>query len=1499
MHQPAAVNPSCSCSARRPASTATTPSLPEKGVMRRTHADSRDRWRPVAALGTRLRGGMWAAAGLLGAVVSLSIAAGASADQIAFNKPTEAEPPGKSSIWIADAGTGEGQTKIPNTERGGWPALSPTGTQVAFVPSEGFQLDLINTDGSGKRVLASAIGGQSAWSPDGKSIVFEQGFPQHLEIVNVSTGAVRALGGEGRQIYPCWSRDGRYIAFESFPEEGHPSEIGLYYMNADGSGSMQAIHAGKEAGSCSFGAGDIVAFDMHPPPRIEEGKEVFEAFQAYTAHLDGSGLRELTTEKEGGGNSPRWNKQGTKLAFNRTTSIWTMNPDGSGQAPLLKAEGSTQYFEPSLEEPYLFSVPEPQPEELLGSENPGAPEYQRACAGKPVNCATGNEAPSQTDVTVDGRGVGLDLTRTYNAQTAVAAKAPEPFGRGWTATFSDHLVFNSEASTVEVVQANGSAVFFKGAPGTVGAYAPPEWVRATMSLNSEHVYIYTLPNQKVMKFNEEGRLLSEADRNGNATTLAYNTGKQLETATDPVGRKLTFAYNGEGFVESVKDPMGRTVKYAYEGGNLASVIEPGETLATWQFKYDGTHRLTELTDGRGGITTNEYDGSNRVISQSDPLGRTMTFEYAPSETKITNHVTGAVTKELFTKGRELESITRAYGTGSATTENFTYDEAGAVMATTDGNGHTTEYAYNGTGDRTKMVDANGHETKWSYDSTHDVVSTTTPKGETTTIKRDSHGNAEVVERPAPAGKTQATKYKYASNGDLESVTDPLEHTTKYEYNSHGDRTVEVDAAGDKRTWGYDEDSQQTLTTSPRGNVEGGEPSKYTTKTERDAQERPIKVTDPLGHETTYAYDADGNIESTTDALGHTAKYTYDADNELTKTERAGGATSETGYDGAGEVTSQTDGNKHTTKYARNVLEQVIEVEDPLKHKTSKEYDKAGNLTVVTDPLKRKTTFTYDAVKRLKEIAYSDGKTHSVLNEYDADGERTKMVDGTGTTTLTYDQLDRLTESKDGHGDVVKYEYDLANQLTKITYPNGKPVTRAYDNAGRLQKVTDWLEHVSTFGYDPDSNQASTTWPAGTSGEDTYAYNEAEQMKEIKMLKGAETLASLVYTRDGDGRLKEATSKGLPGEEKAAYEYDVNSRLTRAAGVAYEYDAADNPTKTGSSTNTFNAGNELEKSGSTTYAFDEADQRTKMTPAAGAATTYTYDEAGNLAARERPKEGKIAGITDAYTYDGTGLRMSETIAGTKAFFAWQAGKELPLLLNDGANSYIYGPGGLPIEQISSTGTVLYLHHDQQGSTRMLTSTAGKAERTATFDGYGESSGTTGTATTPLGYDGQYTSSDSGFTYLRSRTYDPATSQFLTADPFAEVTREQYEYAGDNPVTFDDPTGLFWKELGEGVLVGLSCLGGPEVCGPVGLAVINAHVAAADIKSGITGCSPWHEIAPALVGGGVGLLPFGVGAVARRVWEASRGAYRLSESTAVSAGTLAGIKTSASSASGCSC
>jgi RHS repeat-associated protein len=1041
------------------------------------------------------------------------------------------------------------------------------------------------------------------------------------------------------------------------------------------------------------------------------------------------------------------------------------------------------------------------------------PRQNRSKCGKPVECATGNETISQTDLQVGGRGAGLDLTRTYNSQSATAG-VRGIFGYGWTSSLSDHLILEPALHLVLLATASGATLPFSESGGS---FTAPPSSQDKLSGSPEAGYTLTLPDQTQMKFQGlSGRLETVTDREGNETKLAYNgaTGL-LETITDPAGRKLTLKENAEGSVISAKDPMGHEVKYTYENGALATVTLPGESTPRWSFKTDGSHQITEMTDGRGGKTINKYNASHQVEEQTDPMGHKLKFAYAALQTTITNEATGAVTLEKYAPNGEPASITHGYGTAAATTESWEYNTAGYETAVTDGNEHTTKYGYDSSGDLTSVRDPNEHETKWEYNSTRDVISITTPKGETTTIKRDTRGNAETVSRPAPGSTTQITSYKYDSHGNVESMEDSLKRVWKYEYDNAGDRTSETDPEGDKRTWFYNEDSQETSTVSPRGNVTGGEPAKYTTAVERDAQGRPLKITDPLGHATKYTYDADGNLETRIDPNSHTTTFTYDADNEQTKIKEPNGTVTETGYDGAGQSISQTDGNKHEMKYVRNILEQVTEEIDPLGRKTTKEYDKAGNLKKLTDAATRTTTYTYDPANRLTEVSYSDGKTHLVKYGYDADGDRTSMIDGTGTTSYTYDQLDRLTETKDGHGDKTSYEYDLANQQTKITYPNGKAVTQSYDKAGRLEKITDWLEHTTKFAYDPDSDLTTITFPTGTNNVDKYAYNEADQMSETKMTKGAETLASLIYARDNDGQVKTITSKGLPGEEKPGYEYDTNNRLTKAGANTYEYDSADNPTKIPGSTNTYDNGDQLKTGTSLTYTYNELGERTKRTPTSGAATTYGYDQAGNVISVTRPKEGSTAEIKDTYTYDGNGLRASQTISGTASFLTWNPTRGLPLILNDSTNSYIYCSDGLPVEQITSAGTVTYLHHDQQGSTRLLTGSTGTVTGSTTFDAYGNKTGSTGSSTTPLGYDAQYTSTDTGLIYLRARSYDPATAQFLSSDPLKTITGAPYSYANDSPLNRADPSGLL--SLGE-ITGGVEELGGKVIHAGLDLAAV---------------------------------------------------------------------------------
>jgi RHS repeat-associated protein len=198
-------------------------------------------------------------------------------------------------------------------------------------------------------------------------------------------------------------------------------------------------------------------------------------------------------------------------------------------------------------------------------------------------------------------------------------------------------------------------------------------------------------------------------------------------------------------------------------------------------------------------------------------------------------------------------------------------------------------------------------------------------------------------------------------------------------------------------------------------------------------------------------------------------------------------------------------------------------------------------------------------------------------------------------------------------------------------------------------------------------------------------------------------------------------------------------------------------------------------------------------------SYAYDSDGNLTkagpvslAYNQADQLTSYGTTATYSYDGDGLRVAKTVGGTQTAFAWDQSGSIPLLLSAGGTSYVYGPAGQPIEQVTGT-TPGYLLADQSGSTRLITDASGAVGGTYTYSPYGTVTRQTGTATTALQYDGQYTDAESGYQYLQARYYNPATGQFLTYDPLAPLTGAPYGYAGGNPLNAGDPSGLAWSQF----------------------------------------------------------------------------------------------------------
>jgi RHS repeat-associated protein len=1077
-------------------------------------------------------------------------------------------------------------------------------------------------------------------------------------------------------------------------------------------------------------------------------------------------------------------------------------------------------------------------------EQGGAPnlaERQAACAQQePVNCATGYLWQQFTDFSVPGRGVPLDLTRTY---VSGDASADSPFGYGWTDSYAMSLQ-PGPGGDETIVQEDGAAVTFS--PDGTGGYTAPPRVLAALTDNGDGTFTFSrnASTQAYVFSASSGLLLRESDLDGDTTKLAYR-GNRLTAVTDPAGRPLRFTYTGP-YITSVTDPMGklRTRRFGYQAGNL---VWARDALGrTWRFGYGPGHLLEWMEDPRGYVTHIRYDASGRVSSLAEPGSGTIRWSYtgnaaAPQGGTTTQRGPGQAVTTYDYAALELLAVTDGTGTRDAATTGYTYSPDGLVSSVTDPDLHVTAYAYDRFGNLSSVTNPLRETTRYQYNGRLGEITRTVIPGEPATRAwYDSRGN--LIKSMDGAGNI--TLYGYGNpadsyhpgdpehRSDLISVTGPAHQVTRYTYDHFGDveSFVLSPAPGQTSTtlYAYDADGELTCEVPADSQAQGvtcpaaGVAHVAGTLTYGYDLDGELRVATGAsgGPPTITYYDKDGNLIKVVDPDKNVTTYSYSPGDEQTRETVNGATVTAATYDDNGNMLTQTDGPYDLTRYTYDVLGRLTAVTDPLHRTTSYGYDRTGNLTSITDPSGLVTRYAYNAAAELIEVTYGKGSP-AVAYSYYPDGELLSMTDGTGVTRYTYDGDNRLTSavhtSLAGAVSAYRYGYDDAANSTTLTYPDGGRVTDSYDGAGLLTSVRDWLGHTTSFSYDAEGNLTAEKFPGGVTATNSGT--------TITVTNGGGTLARFSDTANNDGQLTSATTAGLPGipATPVTYTYSTLGQLRSGGTAQYQYDPAGDPSLLAGITQTFNAAGELQQASGpdgkpTGYTYDKQGNLTAATPEGGTPVRLTYNQAGQLTGY------RTAGSTASYSYAGDGLRSSKTVNGTTTGYTWDQAQATPLLLAAAGTSYIYGPDGQPIEQITGT-TPTYLLADQQGNTRLLTSETGTVAGTYTYTPYGTTRHHTGESTA-LQYDGQYTDGESGYIYLRARYYDPATAQFLTPDPDAAQTLSPYGYADDDPLNASDPTGLSWNPISLITSILSFAASGVTAFIGVGAAVISAVAGAAD-------------------------------------------------------------------------
>jgi RHS repeat-associated protein len=834
-----------------------------------------------------------------------------------------------------------------------------------------------------------------------------------------------------------------------------------------------------------------------------------------------------------------------------------------------------------------------------------------------------------------------------------------------------------------------------------------------------------------------------------------------------------------------------------------------EGLTSWATFDPLSGRVATRTDANLNVTRYTYDALARIKSissprASDPLPL-VTYDYFPQATDayaVAHHY------DSFHPGDTLDTATFVDGTG-----RVVQTKRDASLFVSAGQPATTGIIVSGT----TMFDALGRPV-----SQYNPGASTLPLG--------------TYDATPPGANDPHTDTVYDLYDMPNTITEPGGRVTTidYEYGQVGTgpqlyRTTET-APNGRQTIVYTDvrDVVRAVTDAP-----DAAPAQTTTY-DYDGMGQLLQVVDPTGYVTTHAYDLMGRLTSTTTPDGGTVDFGFDADGQqvtkVTPNLRALGQQINYQYDlhqltridypagtpdvtytyggmgapgnGAGQLVSSDDGARiltNTYDAAGNIVDQTAEMKlhrwytpdaDPtdFQWRTQWQYDGLGRLESMVYPDGEQLSYGYDAGGLVNSISGQEDGYTTVLTGYDADGN---PIYQQVPTTWHYEYL------RDQQYDVFlrrRYE-ELGNGVTtEFTFdPN-----------------TQWLSNQLTISPNRDVQGQGA------------AYTEIQDLNYTYDAVGNPT----EYRND----LPPAVSNLFSGPTSESYTYDPYERVTGATGafqlstsklqhysLTLGYDTRGNVVSKTQLDQIQNGKKELTQS-KTSYSFTRTYNQVQPHQATAVdKDTYSYDADGNLLGIKDAKGKWIRAITwDAsdrmrtvtdgpsltdYTYDDTGQRAIERgPAGETAFInpyvtvrnenemwknIWAGDERLGTQKDDGGNQ--------ELDQY-------FLHKDLQGSTNVVTDVNGNTfqhhEYFATGEVWIDDKSTV--FRTPYQYAGGYVDEVRGIINFGDRWYDPsrellyAPDPVLTNDAMAVVSepslRAAYSYAGSNPLTYVDPTGL---------------------------------------------------------------------------------------------------------------
>jgi RHS repeat-associated protein len=712
---------------------------------------------------------------------------------------------------------------------------------------------------------------------------------------------------------------------------------------------------------------------------------------------------------------------------------------------------------------------------------------------------------------------------------------------------------------------------------------------------------------------------------------------------------------------------------------------------------------------------------------------------------------------------------------------------GLLEKDTDPNGYSTRFAYDRLGRVTSTEYPNGGKVTRSYldlgDPTRQRVHERREDGSTDGLWTDTYLDGlgrryRVVKPGSQPGVMFArdTTYEDASSQVYQqSHWYQLGHAApryeQFDYDAAGRLVTQQHPDGANLRWAHGNDETQSWVTS--FDEQGHQKTLYS-----DANGRPTQLREAHNGtllSTTYAYDAVDNLKTVTDNRGDVTTTTWDSLGRKLSTSDPDMGHWTYGYDDVGNLTSQTDARGQTTKFTYDALNRIAtkQPNPPSGTTTVWTYDEPhhgagiGRLTSISDPTGSRCKRRLSERRNYNSVGQVTSKSKCILGKV-------------YTTTSGYDELGRLAS---------------------VQYPNAEVVRYHYDAAGDLHRMSGYVDALS---HNADGQFKTAEFANGTVEWFTYDPNR-DWLTDASVERTGKQLYQATYHRDAGGLVKSTSSN--TNKMNLGFTYDDLNRLLTVTGDStqdFRYDDLGNMTyNSGIGTYTYPA------AGPNGCGTDVACAGPHAVSSAGS-RTYGYDADGNMTLRDgrqiawnsdsQPEwiENQKGGWTRVL-YDAWGDRVYQEYSSKGPGTQTPSGKGTyyygPLMdysSATGLTKYYYADSTL-VARKDTTGTY-WFHHDQLGSTRLLTNKHGAVAQRYDYQPFGERAAPLAAinSANDIGFAGQRTDEATGLIYMNARYYDPQLARFTSADSvvpdgFNSQALNRYSYVYNSPASYTDPTG----------------------------------------------------------------------------------------------------------------